>query len=67
MVLHHTESFRKTLEESLQQAVELADDFGRISSGQGNGRAVEPWATMAGKRAFFLKGMLEESVESLRQ
>lgn len=67
MVLHHTTMFRKSLEESLQQAVELADDFGRVSSGQAAGRAPEPWASKAGKEAFFLKGMLEESVESLRQ
>lgn len=67
MVLHHTTCFRKTLEESLQQAVELADDFGRISAGQGAGRASEPWAHAAGGQAFFLKGMLEESVASLRQ
>lgn len=67
MVLHHTTCFRKTLEESLQQAVELADDFGRVSAGQGGGRVVEPWAHKAGGQAFFLKGMLEESVASLRQ
>lgn len=67
MVLHHTELFRKTLEESLQQAVELADDFGRVAAGNGGGRTVEPWAHKAGSQAFFLKGMLEESVVSLRQ
>eukprot|EP00903_Cladosiphon_okamuranus_P006178 g6075.t1 len=67
MVLHHTEQFRKTLEESLQQAVELADDFGRIAAGNGLGRTMEPWAQKASGQAFFLKGMLEESVVSLRQ
>lgn len=67
MVLHHTALFRKTLEESLQQAVELADDFGRISAGQGGNRPADPVAHKAGGQAFFLKGMLEESVASLRQ
>ncbi|CAM9356855.1 unnamed protein product [Pylaiella littoralis] len=67
MVLHHTETFRKSLEESLQQALELADDFGRVAAGNGGGRTVEPWAHKAGGQAFFLKGMLEESVVSLRQ
>lgn len=67
MVLHHTCTFQKTLEEALQQAVELADDFGRISSGQGAGNMSEPWAVTAGGQAFYLKAMLEESVVSLRQ
>lgn len=55
------------MEESLQHAVELADDFGRIAAGDGGGRTMEPWAQKAGGQAFFLKGMLEESVVSLRQ
>ncbi|CAB1097571.1 unnamed protein product [Ectocarpus sp. CCAP 1310/34] len=67
MVLHHTQLFRKTLEESLQHAVELADDFGRVAAGNGGGRTMEPWAHKAGGQAFFLKAMLEESAVSLRQ
>ncbi|CAM9280404.1 unnamed protein product [Ectocarpus sp. 6 AP-2014] len=67
MVLHHTQLFRKTLEESLQHAVELADDFGRVAAGNGGGRTMEPWAQKAGGQAFFLKAMLEESAVSLRQ
>lgn len=67
MVLHHTQLFRKTLEDALHHAVELADDFGQIAAGNGGGRTVEPWAHKAGGQAFFLKGMLEESVVSLRQ
>lgn len=67
MILHHSDTFRKSLEESLQQGVELADDFGRISAGQGGGRIPEAWAQKAGGHAFFLKGILEESIASLRQ
>lgn len=66
-MLHHTGHFQKTLEEALQQAVELADDFGRISSGQAIGHMTEPWALQAGGQAFYFKAMLEESVAAMRQ
>ena len=67
MVVHHSTRFRKSLEESLQQAVELADDFSNLAAGQGGEREADPWAKQAGEHAFALKGMLEESVVSLRR
>ncbi|CAM9351684.1 unnamed protein product [Phaeothamnion confervicola] len=64
-ILQHAQSFRQKMEEAVDVAILLADDFGRMS--QAADRVNEGWAATAHGQAYNHKHMLEECLEAVKQ